>query len=245
VRGGVLVVDSYTLSPDELERATESSRLVVMHDHGDMPRGAALIVAPAREKSQDAPARLDSLGHVALRPGFWGLPRRQLEDHVDQILVTTGSGKFDLLGQDIARTLAGALPGAEVTIVRGPYASSTSPPRGINQLDAPETLVEALLACDLAVTAGGQTMLEAAAAGTPCLALPLVDDQRRQVASLARLGAVRVVDPPSADDAAAAAVALARDADQRRDLSRRSQQAIDGYGALRVAFHVERLARRA
>ena len=242
VQGGVLVVDSYTLAPDELEQAAESSRLVVMHDDGEPPRGVCLVVAPAGEKSQDAPARLDSLRHVALRPAFWGLPRRDLEEHMDQILVTTGSGQFDLLGQDIARALAAALPDAEITLVRGPYASASSPPPGIRVLDTPETLADALRACDLAVTAGGQTMLEAAAAGTPCVALPLADNQRRQVASLARLGAVHVVDPPRAEHAAAAAVSLAHDADQRRELSRKSQQAIDGYGALRVAFCVGRLA---
>ena len=240
---GVLVVDSYRLSHEGLERAARSSRMVVMHDHGGVPKGAALVVSPARTVSEGTVARLVGLEHVALRPGFWGLPRRQLRDRVGHVLVTTGSGELYALALEIARAVARALPAARVTLVRGPHASSSGFPENVSLLDVPDCLVDALLFADLAITAGGQTMLEAAAAGTPCIALPLAENQRRQVACLARLGAVRVVDPPSADRSAAAAVELARDKVQRRDLSWRSQQAIDGYGALRLAFQVERLAR--
>ena len=79
-------------------------------------------------------------------------------------------------------------------------------------------------------------MLEAAAAGTACVALPIVENQKRQVDRLARVGAVRVVEPPHADSAVNAVVELARDLAGRRELSRRGQRAIDGYGAFRVAF---------
>lgn len=84
-------------------------------------------------------------------------------------------------------------------------------------------------------------MLEAAAAGTPCIALPLAKNQRPLVSQLAMLGAVRAVDPPEPKDAVAAIVELADDTDARRSLSRRSQTAVDGYGALRVAFQIEAL----
>ena len=87
-------------------------------------------------------------------------------------------------------------------------------------------------------------MLEAAAAGTPCLALPVAKNQRGQAQLLARLGAIRAVDPPRVSDATTIAVALARDPNQRRELSERSQAAVDGYGALRVAFQIDRLVRR-
>jgi UDP-2,4-diacetamido-2,4,6-trideoxy-beta-L-altropyranose hydrolase len=241
---GVLVVDSYRLPREELQSAAESSRLVVMHDCGDLPTGVALVVSPAVKRSAVAETCLGGLEHAVLRPGFWGLPRRQLGNRVDQVLVTTGSGKFDSLGHDIALAVASALPEAAVTLVRGPYAKSCCVPQGVHALDAPHSLVEALLFADLVVTAGGQTMLEAAAAGTPCIALPLAENQHRQIARLARVGAVCMVKQPGSEEAAAAAVGLARDDSWRRDLSRRSQQAIDGYGALRVAFHVERLALR-
>jgi spore coat polysaccharide biosynthesis predicted glycosyltransferase SpsG len=98
-----------------------------------------------------------------------------------------------------------------------------------------------MLDSDMVITAGGQTMLEAAATGLPSIALPLVDNQRSQSSQLAALGAVSVVDPPVAGEIARRAQALAGDLAARRLLSRNAQQAVDGYGALRVAYHVARL----
>ena len=85
-------------------------------------------------------------------------------------------------------------------------------------------------------------MLEAAAAGTPCMAFPLAANQRAQVERLAEQGGVRLVDPPDQSEIAAAAVELAGSVEARRELSLNGQRTVDGYGALRVAFHVARLA---
>ena len=57
-------------------------------------------------------------------------------------------------------------------------------------------------------------------------------------------GAVRLLREISPHDVAAAATDLASNLQKRQALSRFGQQAVDGYGALRVAFHVARLARR-
>jgi UDP-2,4-diacetamido-2,4,6-trideoxy-beta-L-altropyranose hydrolase len=243
--GGVALVDSYRISQQALERMSESTRLVVMHDHGPAPRGAALVVSPALEEPAEGDGRwLIGLDHAPLRPGFWGLSRRQTTDPVKHVLVTTGGGRFHTLGEEIARTVSDALPAVEVTLVRGPYARSSTELERMQILTAPAAMIGPLLASDLVITSAGQTMLEAAAAGTPCLTLPVVENQRGQAQLLARLGAVRAVDPPRVSDAAAAAIALAGDPDQRRDLSERSQTAVDGYGALRLAFQIERMVHR-
>jgi UDP-2,4-diacetamido-2,4,6-trideoxy-beta-L-altropyranose hydrolase len=114
-------------------------------------------------------------------------------------------------------------------------------PADIELIDAPESLLETLLAADVVVSAAGQTMLEAAACGTPCVALSLADNQWKQARRLAALRAVTLVDPPATSAVVAAVRELAEDADTRRELSRNGQQAVDGYGALRVAFHIDRL----
>ena len=238
--GGVLVVDSYLLPSDELARAAGSARLVVMHDYGSVPEDAALVVSAAAPPSDAGSGRLSGLAYAALRPVFWGLPARELRDHVEHVLVTTGSGNFAEVGCELAEAVGNELPGVRVTLVRGPHGT-IDVPSGIELLDGPDSLLEPLLATDLVVTAGGQTMLEAATAGTPCVALPLVDNQRRQALRLAGLGAVRLVDPPSVSEVAAAASELAREPEARREMSREGQHGVDGYGALRVAFHIGRM----
>jgi spore coat polysaccharide biosynthesis predicted glycosyltransferase SpsG len=99
-----------------------------------------------------------------------------------------------------------------------------------------------MLEADLVVTAAGQTMLEAVATGAPTVALPLVENQARQAELLAERGAVRLVSSEDVSELTSAAVELARSTDARRALSANGQAAVDGYGALRVAYHLARLA---
>jgi UDP-2,4-diacetamido-2,4,6-trideoxy-beta-L-altropyranose hydrolase len=240
----VLVVDSYRLPPDELARAARSARVVVMHDYGLVPDGVSLVVTATAQPSGSAADRLSGLEYAALRPGFWGLPKRELANDVRRVLVTVGSGRLGEVGAELARAAAEALPDSRVTMVRGPHASVAAP-AGIETLDAPASLLEPLLSADLVITAGGQTMLEAAAAGTPSLALALADNQCRQALRLSEVGAARLVGNLDPDQVATTVSELAADRAARVALSRRGQQAVDGFGALRVAFRIARLAQDA
>jgi spore coat polysaccharide biosynthesis predicted glycosyltransferase SpsG len=243
-RGHVLVVDAYRLPKEVFVRAAELNRLVVMHDYGAPPADVALVVTVAGEASSNGPRRLTGPAYAALRPDFWGVPERQLREGVERVLITTGGGQLDAVGCELAQALAEALANVSVSLVRGPDATAAAPD-GIETLDAPRSLVEPLLRSDLVVCGAGQTMLEAAAAGTPCIALPLAENQRRQGVRLAELGAVRLIDPPDVSGVTAAALELMHDVAERRSLSREGQRSVDGYGALRVAFEIARLARRA
>lgn len=235
----VLVVDSYRVAHDDLRRAARSAHLVVMHDYGGVPEGAALIVSVAATAPSGGAGWLAGPAYAALRPGFWGLPERAPGQSVRRVLVTTGSGHVEL-GSILSQAIARSLPDSEVALVRGPHARIPAPP-GVEMLDTPDSLLEPLLSADMVVSAAGQTMLEAAAAGTPCIALPLVENQRRQAARLAELGAVALVDPPTPDGVTDSCSKLAHDAEARCRLSRDGQVAVDGYGALRVAFEIARL----
>lgn len=238
--GSVVVVDSYRLRSELLSTAAQTSRLVAMHDQGEPPQGAVLVVDVGGEGPDSSARRLAGPAYAALRPMFWGLPRREPRATVERVLVTTGSGHFGALGCELVEALVAALPTVQVSLVQGPEARGT-PAAGIDVLTAPESLLGPLLQADLVVTAGGQTMLEAAATGAPCVALPLVENQRPQVATLSGAGAVHVVDPPSADEATRAARELVDDLGARRRLGAAGQAVVDGYGALRIAFEIERL----
>jgi UDP-N-acetylglucosamine:LPS N-acetylglucosamine transferase len=68
-----------------------------------------------------------------------------------------------------------------------------------------------------------------------------VDNQCANADALRSAGAAVVVDGPGPELERALA-ALAADPSARSELSARAQAAVDGYGALRIAFAVERLA---
>jgi spore coat polysaccharide biosynthesis predicted glycosyltransferase SpsG len=158
---------------------------------------------------------------------------------VERVLVATGSGEFDALGGELAHALAAAAPALQVWLVRGPDARGAAPDE-VSTLSAPDSLLTPFLEADLVVTTGGQTVLEAVASGAPCVALPLVDNQRPQVAVLADAKALVRVDTP--DEAVVAVGDLIQDGAGRRRLGSVGQATVDGYGALRIAFAIERLA---
>jgi spore coat polysaccharide biosynthesis predicted glycosyltransferase SpsG len=117
-----------------------------------------------------------------------------------------------------------------VSVVRGPYATFAAAP-GTSTLDAPSSLLRPLLDADILITAGGQTALEAAAAGTPCVALALAADQGKQVELLAKTG----VAVAATHESLAAALGDLRGERERSTLAESAQNAIDGLGAPRVA----------
>jgi spore coat polysaccharide biosynthesis predicted glycosyltransferase SpsG len=214
----VVVLDSYRVQPEDLPT---TAPVVAFHDAGDPPDGAVLVVDGTRFE------------HACLKPAFWHLPAREISDAVELVVVSTGGGAW----ADYPGHVRSALPHVTVVAVRGPYAKG-EPPDEVEVLDAPESLAEVLLKADIAVVGAGQTMLEAAAAGTPTVSVVLVDNQRRQAERLAALEAVVLADPGSL---ASEVVAVSSDPEWRHRLSARAQAAIDGQGARRVAALVEEL----
>jgi spore coat polysaccharide biosynthesis predicted glycosyltransferase SpsG len=236
----VLVLDSYRSAAPELGALPGSVPLVVLQEHLPPPARAALVVSAGAEPGDGDPRRLRGLEYVSLRPAFWSAPRREVAGRVRRVLVTTGAGDpVPGLGPKLAAAARDALPAAAVTLVRGPFAAG-SPPAGVELLDAPESLRDALLEADVVVTAGGQTLLEAAALGTPAIAVVAVENQRAQTALLAARGAVLPLELP-ADGLSPLLQELDASPQRRRELAANAQAAVDGRGARRVAERIAAL----
>jgi hypothetical protein len=216
-----LLLDTYTMP--------ERHALAVFHDEGEPPPGIRLAIAIEPVPGVET---LAGLRHAPLRAPFWGLPERRVRPAVERILVTTGGGALQAAGVATAAALRDAYPGATVALVRGPYATFEPPP-GVELVDAPPSLLPELLAADVVVTAAGQSALEAAATGAATVAIPLAPNQWPNARALQDAGAAVVVPP---DDVVAAVGALDRHA-----LAAAGQRAVDGYGALRIAWRLASL----
>jgi spore coat polysaccharide biosynthesis predicted glycosyltransferase SpsG len=230
----VVVLDTYTMPAGTRAALATAGPLAVVHDEGEIPPGTALVIA-----MEPAPAAgavlLGGLRHAPLRSPFWGLPERRVRERVQRVLVTTGGGVLRDAGIVLARDVKRALPAASVALVRAPRARFEPPP-GVELVDAPSSLLSELLAADVVVTAAGQTALEAVATGAATIALPLVGNQRANAAALGAAGAALIIEP----EVVGAAVA-SLDRRRREALARAGQHAVDGYGALRIAFRVAAL----
>ena len=173
------------------------------------------------------------------------------------VLVGLGGGQQAAMGRSIAGALRAELdrvPGlsrVQVLLSLGMDSSvasgSSALPPGV-EVVPPARFREALAQAAVAVVAGGTTLYEACALGTPVVAVPVVPGQAPTVRRFVRAGlaaAARGAAGVGADvvgtaawgrAAARAAVALLADDARRASLSRRGRSAIDGRGAERVAL---------
>jgi hypothetical protein len=114
-------------------------------------------------------------------------------------------------------------------------------------LSARSGLTQALADCDVAIVAGGVTLYEACALGTPAVALAVVAAQRRAIVEFALRGAV--VDAGLASDmgierAAREVAQLLGDERRRRTTATRARRLVDGLGAQRAAEHIRAMLAR-
>lgn len=254
-----LVVDSYSVSIPELEAALERVRLLaVVDDTGRFPVPGHLVVNSAL--GLDPPERRDGTRYLLgprfalLAPEFAEPPVRSWREGVRRILLVLGGATSASLMAALARVVRRALPEATLDVIVGPAgdipAAVTAALAGLGGVilhAVPESIRALMLDADLAVTAGGVTLLELAATATPSVGVSVVSNQQANLAGLARGGALLLAggagDPGLPDALEAALTSLTADAGRRRALGERARQLVDGRGAARVAEAMrERLA---
>jgi spore coat polysaccharide biosynthesis predicted glycosyltransferase SpsG len=232
----LLVLDTYDRAAWQRVAALPHRLLAAFEDALPQPGAAGVVIGPRYGAGPDAP----SLELACLRRPFWGVGARVIRDQPQRVLVTTGGSDLGGLAARIATRLGEQTPQVQVELVWGPGFAG-EPPQGVAVLDRPESLLGPLLRADAVVCTGGQTMLEAAATGTPALVLEGAPNQRPQIAGLAARGAVL---PVGEEEVPEALERLLGSAEQRRELSSRAQEAVDGRGALRIAEELAALTQR-
>ncbi|HEX6753800.1 MAG TPA: hypothetical protein VF093_09480 [Solirubrobacterales bacterium] len=232
----LLVLDTYDRLAWQRVPELPHRLLAAFADALPHPGAAGIVIGPQYGPGHDDPG----LEFACLRRPFWDVAARALRDSPERVLVTTGGGDLGGLGGRIAAHLGERLPRIEIELVWGPGFAG-EPPRGVTVLDRPASLLEPLLRADAVVCTGGQTMLEAAATGTPAVVLEGAPNQRPQIARLAAREAILLVDEEQVPEALEG---LLGSASQRRELSSRAQEAVDGQGALRIAAELAALAQR-
>jgi spore coat polysaccharide biosynthesis predicted glycosyltransferase SpsG len=258
-RADVLVVDSYDVSPDTLRRVPIPVAMILDAPPSVLLPAAILVNAAAADANDGWPLAADTrllLGprYALLRQEFIEARRPAARSAVRRVLVTTGGSDVDgwiLRLTTIAKTV---LPAATIDVVVGPCfslsalnaLSDLAASRGVVLHLQPRDICNLMLAADVALTGGGQTLFELAATGTPVVAVCLADNQRDNIASLSSAGAL--VHAGDAGDTtidqrlAHTLEALAHDPTRRETMSRAGQVAVDGRGAMRVAQSLGQLA---
>lgn len=159
----------------------------------------------------------------------------------DRVLVTTGSTNPSMALERMCRACVRAVPEIPLDVVVGPSSSfdvsclegaaaGTEVHQGLTNL----SLLMAR-AC-AAVSAGGSTLYELASVGVPAVAIPIVENQIRNVEGYATSGCgISLGNRWTEGEAASALSSLAGDRVTLARRSMRSREIVDGSGAGRIA----------
>jgi spore coat polysaccharide biosynthesis predicted glycosyltransferase SpsG len=238
---------------------------VVLADGGSPTPGADLVIdgsVTSRHVARDG--RLAGAAFAILSPAVAaGHERRLPARRRARVIISLGGGNHvRRLGSAIGAAIVRQAPRTDVCLVPGFVRAGALPvlPDGCRWVDAPRGLAALLATASAAVVAGGLTLYEACALGTPVVAVPVVAAQWQAIRALSAAGAAIAVPdsipglvlPPKGQcetreragvgDAVAAAVcALLADSARAHELGRRARLLIDGRGTERVVARLRRL----
>ncbi|MEQ1760514.1 MAG: hypothetical protein ABL986_19555 [Vicinamibacterales bacterium] len=248
-----LVVDSYETTAEAFDRVPVP--LTVILDAPPPAASPAVLIVNGSADAASVPHQLGAGAHallgpdyVMLRREFAALQPRTLHSEITNVLVTTGGADPTGLSLTLVEAVRDVLDSTSITVVVGPYFSENvrstlqqkaSVDPSLRIVLDPRSVCELMLTADLALTSGGQTAYELAAAGLPACAVRVAPNQTGNLSGLQQRGAILwvgdVADQGLGRQVRGAIAGLARDPQLRRQMSQKGQQTVDGLGAVRVA----------
>ena len=227
-----------------------------IHDRGIAPLPSDLAIDGSICPGAVPAARmLTGPSYALLDPSI--VARRARARVTGRVLVTLGGGPRARLARTIAAHVVEQQPAVEVRLAGGWTTPSDCPglPARAAWLSSSSLLHRELRTCQIAVVAGGMTLYEAMAVGTPAVALSIVPAQRPAVLAFSRLGATldgglargatRTAVRRSARHVAGLVARLLCEAPLRTRIASTGPRLVDGRGATRVASALVALANQA
>lgn len=247
----LLIVDDPSVIQRErwIGRARAAGVPVVVFVDGEARPGRADLVVDGSFAAVRRPrdGRCAGPDWALLSPAVGHRRRQPIARRRNRVLVALGGGAHVArLGVAAAAAITTHMPEVRVDLASG-FAAGRRPslPAGCRWIDTTNGLVDPLASCAVAVVAGGMTMYEACALGTPAVAVPVVAAQRPAIDAAASLGAVTRVTrgsgPARAGTIAAAVAHLLTRPDRASAQAATASRLVDGRGVARLVARIDRL----
>lgn len=243
----VALVDSYEARPETLWRLAERVECPVFLDdfrYLEYPRGLVVDwTVLAEQKRQCALSALLGARYAALREPFWQVLPRLTAGKPRRLLLTLGGSDVRGLLPRLTPYLVEAFPSWILHAVVGPGFQPPSALRGCNllrNLNAAE-MRGVMLESDLAVSAGGQTLYELAAMGTPVVSVSVAENAALDEAGFCETGFSLHAGSWQDEELATRVIDCLRQLVPASERSRRAgigQGLVDGQGARRVVREI-------
>lgn len=252
----VLITDSYQIDEAYLSRIREKvSVLVSIDDLNQMQYPSDLVVngniyAPnlSYKRIHEKTKFLLGPQYLLLRREFSNSFERRIADTVEEVLITVGGSDIFNLTPQIMRVI-NSLPIKRVQVVIGPSFTNKAEIGATAQKMIPrvvlhenvENMSQLMVSCDIAITAGGTTLYELAATGTPGIAVLQADNQLQAAEVMAQRGTVinlGLGDKAFLSQLESSLKLLLDSPNKRREMSIRGRELVDGLGCQRVAREI-------
>lgn len=239
----IVVIDSYHAPKNLYQLVSDRARLAVYYDDYqrlDYPPG--VIINPATNQDVSyGPGHHLLLGpaYVSLRREFWSTPNKIINKQIRTVLVTMGESPQSQLSALLLNLIQQTLPTTTHLVLVGKQKAASflgNKPQVYGHVSAIR-MRDLMNKADIAITGGGQTLLEVISTGTPTLAIQLIDNQHFNLKMLTKHGCVEVVyrlTKPGLVQEIKTKLLYLRSAAVRRQLSASCRKTIDGQGARRI-----------
>lgn len=257
----LLLVDSYYATPRYLGTLRQHTRLAYVDDLEAFPCSADLLIRYAlyceetagqegreSQAGQERQRILAGCEFAPLRKEFCDLPKRRIRKRPRRILVLTGGTDPCHVALEVARQAVkeACFGGLTFNIVCGRYNPDLTRLCSLAEMEERllihsnvSDLKRLMLEADIAITAGGTSVYELCACGTPSVCYILADNQIRNAEAFTGRGLML-----SGGDVRCALwqgvlleqlKRLMADWELRAKMAERMQELIDGKGAMRIA----------
>ncbi len=247
-----IMVDSYQVTPEYLRRLRKMVKVAYLDDLNAFSYDVDMLVCYANyykkfayeKRYQDARLYL-GMSYVPLRSVFSDCRKKQISERVENLLLLSGGA--DAL--DILDRLLESIPKTEykrVDVICGVYYPKYDvicdkyKEYGNVSIHKAVTDVERyMIEADLAVSAGGSTLYELCAIGTPVISYAFVDNQLDNVISFAQDNVIEYAGDARTDNVIANInrylAKYKENKTLRQEKSLNMQRLVDGKGAVRLA----------
>ncbi len=253
-----LIVDSYYATDEYFRAISAFTKVIYVDDLGlfKFPVAGVICYANYYDKFKYV-ERFEKSGtsfylgcrYVPLRKEFSNLPDKDIKDRIKTVLLMSGGGdQYHVLKQFIAALRKRY--DFELEVICGQYNTDYDELVKTYEKDEPvhihksvDDMIRYMQKADVAVSAGGTTLYELSACGTPALTYSFTDNQLDNVRKFQEDGLMKYLGDLRTDDVVGnlmAAMDEYMDKDLRHKLSKGLKQLVDGQGAGRL---VEKMMR--
>ncbi len=257
----VLIIDSYNVTKEFfLELKPHVKKLCYIDDVNRFPYPVDILIngnitgtTLNYTKYSDDQIMLLGLKYNLIRDEFKGLPERKINKDVREIMITTGGSDPFNLSLRLAEIILSdeEFKGVRLNIVVGSGFTDVDSLIGLCRNNKNVVLhenvskmSEIMLRSDVAISAGGSTLYELCACGTPTLGMVIADNQIEIVDMLSAEGYItnlgwhsELSDRKVLDTLKL----LCKDYDRRVSVSREMQKLVDGEGVRRVVEEIMKI----